>query len=62
MKKTPEKPSSEPTSLSSKRALLKAAQDRSRTEAWLQRQKDKAIRIGGSTRGTRSSSAPLEVE
>ena len=62
MKKTPEKPSGEPTSLSSKRALLKAAQDRLRNEAWLQRKKDKATGIGGSARGTKSSYASLEEE
>ena len=42
--------------------MLEAAQDRLRTEAWLQRQKDKAIRVCGSVRGTRSSFASLEVE
>ena len=62
LKTTPKKPSGEPTSLSGKRALLEAAQDRLRNEAWLQRQKDKATGIGGSARGTRSSSASLEVE
>ena len=42
--------------------MLEAAQDRLRNEAWLQRQKDKATGIGGFTRGTRSSSASLEVK
>ena len=62
MKKAPKKPSGERTSLSGKRALLEAAQDRLRNEAWLLRQKDKATEIGGSTKGTKSSSASLEVE
>ena len=33
-----------------------------RSEAWLQRQKDKATAVGASTRGTRSSSTSLEVD
>ena len=42
--------------------LLKAAQDKARTEAWVQRQKDKATGVGTSIRSTRSSSTSLEVE
>ena len=62
MKKALVKPSSEHIPFLGIRALLEAAQDRLRNEAWLQRQKDKATGIGGSARGTRSSSASLEVE
>ena len=62
LKKAPVEPSGEPIPFPGKRALLEVAQDRLRNEAWLQRQKDKATRIGGSARGTRSSYASSEVE
>ena len=61
-KKALVEPSSEPTLFPSRKALLKVAQDRLRTKAWQQRKKDKAAGVGGSARGTRSSSASLEVE
>ena len=62
MKKAPVQPSGESTQSSIKRALQEAGQDRLRTNAWLQRQKDKATRVGGSIRRTKSSSASLEEE
>ena len=62
MKKAPVEPSGEPIPFPSRRALLEVAQDRLSNEAWLQRQKDKATGVGGSTRGTKSSSTSLEVE
>ena len=46
----------------SRQQLLEVAQDRARTQAWVQRQKDKASGVGTSTRATRSSSTSLEVE
>ena len=33
-----------------------------RSEAWMQKQKDKAAEVGASAAGTRSSSASLEVD
>ena len=42
--------------------LLKAAQDRARTKAWLQRQKDKFVGVDTSAGVTRSSSTSLEVD
>ena len=62
LEKALEKTSGKQTPFPGKRALLEAAQDRLRRKAWLQRQKDKATGISGSTRGTRSSFASLEVE
>ena len=55
-------PFGESTSSPARRALLEVAQDRLRIETWLQRQKDKATGVGSSAKGTRSSSASLEVE
>ena len=62
MKKASVQPSGKSTPYPARRALVEVAQDRLRIEAWLQRQKEKATEVGGSTRGTRSSSASLEVE
>ena len=55
-------PSGKSTPSPARRALLEVAQDRLRIEAWLQRQKEKATEVGGSTRCIRNSSTSLEVE
>ena len=55
-------PSGESTPSLARKTLLEAVQDRLRTKAWLQRQKDKATGVSGSARGIRTSSASLEVE
>ena len=55
-------PSRESTPSPVRRALLEAAQNRMRLEAWMQKQKDKAAGVGASAGGIRSSSASLEVD
>ena len=62
VKKALAQPSEELLPSSVRKALLEAAENRIRTEAWLQRQKDKAAGVGASTRGTRSSFTSLEVD
>ena len=62
VKKAPAQPSAKLPPSFVRKALLEAAENRMRTKAWLQRQKDKVARVSALTRRMRSSSTSLEVD
>ena len=62
MKKAPVQPSRESTPSPIRKALLEVVQNRMISEAWVQKQKDRAAGVGASAGAIRSSSASLEVD